>query len=337
MIESIEDICFPLHNNARQEGSLANENFNIYQDLITKIGSNTFRLKGNKVFYVPSEVKMIKKKNEIGEDEVNIEGEDETKGIDKIQPQEKLDAEYSILKSEYKLWPLTEKFTFSTFLGLKFTSKFPILSLRNYFGSKVALYFFFMGFLINRLFIIGILGCLMIMAYLAIDILTKYFFLNEKDTSRYSIHDYLTLSQDLLAWIFSIYSFIWGFRMTRDWEIIQKSFQIQNGNTSDLSYNEKDTERVKIKSYYYTRSLVTDELNTKSKNESMVTFRFIVVLLLTLLLILFNIGFTIGILEAKTQFVKNYPDLMTFDEIVNLPLLICNLISPPTSFPPSNK
>jgi hypothetical protein len=320
----MKDICFPLHNYARQGKDSGEDISEVYKKLMVKIGSNTLRLKGKKLYYVPDEIKVVQEKNQIGQSEIMIEGEDDKK--EKNQKiVEEFDKEYQILKTETKLWPLTDTFKFSNFLGLKFSNKFPVLSLRNYFGSKIALYFYFVGFMINRLFIIGIVGVIVSLLFLAGDILVKYFFVHVKDTTKYTTHDILSLVHDLIMWLFSIYVFIWGFRITRDWEIFEKSFQIINGNTNKISFNKKDAERVKIKDYFFSRSLVTDELNTKSKNLNLVTLRFVAACIITGMIILFNIGLSMAILEARISFVNNYPELMEVEKMIYFPLQICKV------------
>jgi hypothetical protein len=241
-----------------------------------------------------------------------------------------LKGKYAIMNTQTKLWPLHEMFTLKKFFGLGFKSTFPLMSLRNYFGPKIALYFFFVGFMINRLYIIGIIGILSMVLYSVSDMMIKYVFEGNQDPTDpdYDLHSYLSMFNDLIIWGFSIYLFIWGFRFARDWEVNEKIFQINNGDVDENRGNIKDEERVKIKEYHYTRSLITDELNTKSTNEPKMQCKFVLVLLITILLGLLCLGLSIQILEVKNIVVKklHIDDVVYMDQQIGTNLVIFKLI-----------
>lgn len=319
--KAIDDVCFPLHNHFRQIGNKAEQQkeAQMYKDIINKIGSSKLRLKGNKLYYIPKEAApMTEVKDRAGNKQLKFD--DELGDLKKRDAPEEGPAEYEkeylALKTEEQLWPLSEKFLITKVMGLRFQSQFPLLSLRNYFGSKIALYFYFLSFFINRLLIIGIVGMLMSMAYFTFDILAKVVFPNETNNLSYEVQDYLILAQDAVTWAFSIYVFIWGFRFTRDWEVLEKAFQINNGDLSENKGNLKDSERSKIREYFYERSLVTDELNTKTKSQSVVNVRFALAVGVTLLMVAVSVGLSMSILEIKRVFI----DLIDYEEdILYLP------------------
>ena len=319
---ALNDICFPLHNYERQDGthSLSSD----FLKLINSIGSNKFKLKGNQIFYISGNKQTYKERmTNIGKKEY-VEEEKEKAGQhhNKQKKQKhKYDQQYKILKNEQNLWPLTEKFTFSKFFGLKFKLKFPIFTLRNYFGSKIALYFYFIGFLINRLFLIGLVGLFVSIAYLVLDILAKKVYPSTNSDS-WDTHAILGLSQDGISWLFSIYVFIWGFRFSKDWKVFEKSFQILNGDIYENLGNQADRERAKIRNYHYKRSLISDELNTKSKDETRVILKFYLAMASTFFMIIISIGISIGILEVKRVLIAKSETLMEFDNIFFLPFQI---------------
>jgi hypothetical protein len=313
--KAIGDICFPLHNHFRYIGQT--ESIHDFEDLVRSIGSNKMKISGNKVYLINNEDHKSEDEelqNELAEVKPqNQEKKEESKAkkfistlkdhLENFSNDEKshLEGNFKIMNTETKLWPLNEVFTLKKFMGLRFTSTFPMMSIRNYFGPKIALYFFFVGFLINRLMIIGIVGLIVFLLYSVLDILIEHVIDGNQDplNSNFDLHSILSLSGDIIIWLFSIYVFVWGFRFARDWEVHEKLFQINNGDIEENLGNHKDEERVNIKNYYYTRSLITDNLNTKSNNYSKMYFRFVLVVITTFLIGCLCIGSSISILELK--------------------------------------
>ena len=216
----------------------------------------------------------------------------------------KLKGEYKILQTKIQLWPLEKVFTIKKFFGLSYSRKFPMMSLRNYFGPKIALYFYFVGFFMNRLYIIGVVGFLVLFIRYGvsamIDIATIY-----ESTIFDAYNHWIFLGIDFLAWLFCLYLFIWGFRFSRDWKVHEKIFQINNGDTEENTGNANDNERINIRNYFYVRSMVTDELNTKSNNPKSMNFRIVLTIILTLFLGLMAVGMSIGVLILKNFLLTN--------------------------------
>ena len=317
MEQALEDICFPLHNNYRYMGNTSIANY--FNDLVKAIGSNKMKISGDKIYLIKHDTHPPKETDEKSEKTKKVDVKEEEEGsrfskaikfISNLKEHlwgfskdedSNLKGKYAVMNTQKKLWPIHEVFGLKKFMGLRFKSRFPLMSLRNYFGPKIALYFFFLAFFINRLYIIGIVGVIVMALYTAADMLLKYVIVGNQDPTdpAYDLHAYMVILNDVVIWLFSVYLFIWGFRFGRDWEINEKIFQINNGDIQENKGNIKDEERIKIKDYHYTRSFITDEMNTKTGYQSHINAKFVVVILLTILMGFVCLGLTIQSLELK--------------------------------------
>ena len=321
---AMKDICFPLHNYIRYNGST--DIIKYFDEIVQNVGSNQMKISGKKVYLVKSSPKdvystethlsqSIQKSNADAEPDRKLSKAQQffnsLKGLMenfRNDDESKLEGKFRILNQREKLWPLSEVFTLRAFFGLHFASTFPMHSIRNYFGPNVALYFFFTAFFINRLLIIGVVGLLVYLVASTLGLLIEYVFEGNQDPADpdFDLHSWVSLGRDLILWLFSIYVFVWGFRFTRDWEVHEKLFQINNGDVESNEGNQKDAERINVRNYFYTRSLITDEMNTKSNQISRMNMRFMLVVAVTFVMGLICMGVSIQILEGKQFLIKHF-------------------------------
>jgi hypothetical protein len=324
VLSAIEDICFPMHNYFRFRGDTFLHS--VFDQLVDEIGSNKIKIIGNQQFIVPkpatemaNELKKLFKMHNLPEDTVDklktqIDGFKQDK-------ESKLTGKYEVLKTKMKIWPLNEIFKTRKFFGIGLKSTFPTYTLRDYFGPKIALYFYFVGFFSNRLFLIGIVGAMLYFLKLLIFFLISMYFVpdNLGIGVDYSANAAMFMTIDIITWIFCLYVFAWSFRFYRDWKLHEKIFQINNGDTDENTGNILDEERVTIKEYYYSRSLITDELNTKTNFKRLESIRIVIGFILTFLIGLVSVGMSIGIIELKTYLGQYIPK----DHLFNIHPLPC--------------
>lgn len=321
---AIQDICFPMHNYFRFRGEISLHS--IFDQLVDEIGSNKIKIIGNQQFIVPkpatekaNELKKLFKMSNLPEDIVS-KLKTEIDGF-KQDKESNLTGKYEVLKTKMKIWPLNEIFKTRKFFGIGLKSTFPTYTLRDYFGPKIALYFYFVGFFSNRLYLIGIIGAILYFLKLLIFLLISMYFVpdNLGIGVDYSANAAMFITIDIITWIFCLYVFAWSFRFYRDWKLHEKIFQINNGDTDENTGNILDEERVTIKEYYYSRSLITDELNTKSNFKRLETIRIILGFIFTFLIGLLSVGMSVGIIELKMYLRKFIPR----EQLFNFDLLPC--------------
>jgi uncharacterized protein YkuJ len=303
VVKAIGDICFPLHNYFRFHGNT--ELFPIFDSLVEEVGSIKVKIVGDKQYLVPKPKQPAHSAHL--NDSVYLKERKKTIKhlVDnfKEKPDSVLSGKYKLLEVKKKFWPLSKVFTLSKFLGLKFSSKFPFYTLRNYYGPKIAIYYYFLGFFINRLVIIGVVGLLIFLIRITTEIFLESIAETDPNSAvntislnlNYLIH----ITLDFMVWLFCLYLFLWSVRFERDWKTHQKIFQINNGDTEENEGNMKDEDRITIKEYHYTRSIVTDEMNKKTNKPFVEKFRITMSFIFVLLLGLLSIGLSICNIEFK--------------------------------------
>ena len=208
------------------------------------------------------------------------------------------------LMIEQEFYPVSFLFQISLFKP----NHMDVNLLKDYFGEKIALYFLFTSSIMKFMIPILIFGLLLWIFQFVI-----WYFISSTEGRT------LQIIVTVLLWVFATSVITWcGFFILK-WKHNEEEFLIRSGSFKD----DRNKERIGFKNPIYKRSLITDNLNSRTSNAAGLFFRTIASYLCCLLIYGVSFGLTVGIFFIKSAVYRAFP---FHEEYVYLDQNIINLL-----------